>query len=105
MFIEVKHEELIVGEKYKIKTSPNSVSYFTGILQEIFIENDRYIQSFDKVILYPNGNRKGVYIGYNKHLCLYYYAYVSQKEQIQQAMEKRALDKILKRLVNDDFTW
>jgi hypothetical protein len=30
---------------------------------------------------------------------------VSQKEKIQQAMEKRALDKILKRLVNHDFTW
>ena len=34
-----------------------------------------------------------------------YYTFVSQKEKIQQAMEQRALDKILKRLVNDDFTW
>ena len=35
----------------------------------------------------------------------YYYKFVSQKEYIQQAMEKRALDKILKRIINDDFTW
>ena len=63
------------------------------------------IQIFDQVIVYSNCNSKGVSLGCNKHMCLYYYAYVSQKEQIQQAMEQRALDKILKRLVNDDFTW
>jgi hypothetical protein len=34
-----------------------------------------------------------------------FFAFISKKEKIQQAMEKRALDKILKRLVNDAFTW
>ena len=34
-----------------------------------------------------------------------YYAFVPKKEQIAQAMEQRALNKILKRVVNDDFTW
>lgn len=34
-----------------------------------------------------------------------YFAFVPQKEKIQQDMEKRALDKILKRLVNEDFIW
>ena len=28
-----------------------------------------------------------------------------KKEQVAQAMEQRALDKILQRLINDDFTW
>jgi hypothetical protein len=105
MFIEVEHEDLIVGEKYKINSSTN-FSYFTGILKENFVENDRYIQCFDRVIFYPNCiTKEGVLIGYNKHMCLCYYAYVSQKERIQQTMEQRALDKILKRLVNDDFSW
>jgi hypothetical protein len=34
-----------------------------------------------------------------------YYAFVLKKEKIQQAMEQRAFDKILKRLINDDFRW
>jgi hypothetical protein len=34
-----------------------------------------------------------------------YYAFVSKKEKIQQAMEQRALNKILKRLINHDFVW
>jgi hypothetical protein len=34
-----------------------------------------------------------------------YFAFVPQKEKIQEAMEKRALDKILKKLVNEHFEW
>jgi hypothetical protein len=34
-----------------------------------------------------------------------YFDFVPQKEKIQEAMEKRVLDKILKRVINDDFTW
>jgi hypothetical protein len=44
----------------------------------------------------------------NRYYCLPLndtFELIPQKEKIQQAMEKRALDKILKQLVNDDFTW
>lgn len=34
-----------------------------------------------------------------------FFAFVPQKEKIQQVMEQRALDKILKRLINNDFSW
>jgi hypothetical protein len=33
------------------------------------------------------------------------FAFVQQKEKIQQAMEQRALNKILKSLVNENFEW
>jgi hypothetical protein len=60
MFIEVNQEELIIGEKYKITSSPNHVDYYTGILKENFIKNDRYIQVFDRFIYHSDtGKTKG----------------------------------------------
>jgi len=35
----------------------------------------------------------------------FYYGFISKKEKIQQAMEKRALQLILQKIVNEDFTW
>ena len=103
MFIQVTAEELVVGEKYKIDSIPNDDDYYTGIFKR---NSDANIQVFDRFILHSSnlGKTKGR-IEDDVYLCLNYYAFFSQKEQIQQAMEKRALDKILKRLVNDDFTW
>ena len=59
--------------------------------------------------IYHSFTRKSRITGFRNNVKIkndyYYYAFVPKKEKIQQAMEKRALDKILKRLINDDFTW
>ncbi len=100
-FIEVKPEELIVGEKYRIKTSRDNIHYYTAI----FKQHNGTIPVFDRFIIHSDTERMKIRVQDNVPKCLYYYAFVPQKERIQQAMEQRALDKILKRLINDDFSW
>jgi len=104
----VKRTELIDGEKYKITSSPNHFDYYTGILKENIVDNDNYIQVFDRFIYHSvTGKTKGRYQN-DVSVCLQRlqcYVFLPQKEKVQQDMEQRALDKILKRLINDDFTW
>lgn len=107
MFQRVNVTDLIVGEKYMITSNlPISEWYYTGKLHSQSMET----QLFGKVVFHPNGTTRmdtpaHMIPEYRIFQCQVYYQFVSKKEQIQQAMEKRALDKILKRLVNDDFTW
>ena len=107
MFVEVKNTDMVVGVKYACLHRPDLRIYSTGTFEyrngdsslikfhylkwHYFIENTymyneiRRIQDMVKTFRY--------------------YAFIPKKERIQQAMEQRALDKILKRLINDDFTW
>lgn len=104
MFVEVDPSDMVVGVKYALLTRCDLVRYSTGTLKyrkgsiqfhylkdHCFIENTymhneiRHIQGMTKIFRY--------------------YAFVPQKEKIQQKMEQRALNKILKRLVNDEFQW
>ena len=98
MFEEIAYQDLVVGEKYKIKDFPYSRSYYTGIFKKSYLT----YQEFDNVFYhcYDKQNYFDV-VFYRK----FYFRYIPQKERIQQAMESRALDMILKRLINDDFTW
>ena len=105
MFSRVEFYNLKVGEKYKIYRNPCDIdNYYTGIVREhknscVIIDRFRFNPYRKKT--------KGFAFRNNMKLSgdYYYYAYVSKKAIIQQAMEKRALDKILKRLINDDFSW
>ena len=101
MFEEIAYQQLVVGEKYKIKDLPYSRSYYTGIFKKSYRTNQDY-QAFETVI-YHSYNKQNYLnaVFYGK----FYFRYIPQKERIQQAMESRALDMILKRLINDDFTW
>ena len=108
MFVEVKPEDLVVDTKYAIISTFNVDIYLTTTIE--FSEWDTLIYSNLKE---HSGieNRNT----YNKLLSIkdketgpdyfIYFGFVPQKEKIQEVMEKRALDKILKRLINDDFTW
>ena len=104
MFSKVRFYDLKVGEKYKIYRNPCDIhNYYTGTVREhntICVIMDRFIY---------HSNRKSRITGFRNNVKInndyYYYAFVLKKEKIQQAMEKRALDKILKRIVNDDFSW
>ncbi len=98
-FEKVDKQELVVGTKYLFKSHPSSTTYYSGI----FKEHHDTTQLFDSVIFHTCYiSSQPVTRGFNKQL---YYRFVSKKEQIQQDMEQRALTQILKRLVNDDFTW
>jgi hypothetical protein len=101
-FTKVGFYDLKAGEKYKIYRNPFDIdNYCTGIVRQhntICVIMDRYrFNSKQKAIAFRNNIKLSG--------DCYYYAYISKKASIQQAMEQRALDKILKQLVNDDFTW
>ena len=104
MFIGVRAEDLVVGKKYALTLATSTCRYCTATFESIDSEyvwfNNRkeysgiqHINTYNILRNIYNENHSN------------YFAFVSQKERIQQAMEQRALDKILKRIVNDDFTW
>ena len=95
MFKEIDYVDLVDGKKYVILTK-SRILYHTAIFSHL---KTRGRVMFDQLVVHlePHVNIT------NKEIA--YFTFISQKEQIQQAMEQRALDKILKRVVNDDFTW
>ena len=97
MFEEIAYQDLVVGEKYKIKDLPYARSYYTGI----FKRNCTY-QEFDTVFYYCYSKQNYFNVSFSRK---FYFRFIPQKERIQQAMESRALSMILKHLINDDFTW
>ena len=104
MFAEVDSDDLVVGVKYAILLRGDSCMYRTGILETSKRGGTfRYTIPHTDIKDIDTYNTLRNMQGVHKNLC--YYAFVQQKEKIQQAMEQRALDKILKRLVNDDFIW
>ena len=97
-FEEVDFRELKVGVKYMIKDLPERYSYYTGI----FKKHGR-LQEFEHVLyhtLFGSYKQSELYF-----VDKFYYKMVSQKEKIQQAMESRALHKILRGLIDPHFTW
>ena len=104
MFVEVDPSDMVVGVKYALLTRCDLVTYSIGTLkyrqgtiQFHYLKQDCIIEN---TYMYNEIRRIQ---GMNK--IFRFYAFVPKKEKIQQAMEKRALDKILKRVINDDFTW
>jgi len=108
MFVEVKNTDMVVGIKYAIlHCMPNIPTYSTGtfknregdcvhhfhyIKKHYYIENTYFYNEYQRLL--------------KTDATFKYYAYVSKKDKIQRRMEKRALDKILKRLVGDElFVW
>jgi len=98
MFEEIAYQDLVVGEKYKIKDLPYSRSYYTGIFKHSCLMN----QTFETVFYHCYDKQNYSNVSFSRK---FYFRYIPQKERIQQAMESRALDMILKRLINDDFSW
>lgn len=102
MFEEINFFDLIYGEEYFITGSELDIIYYKGIFEGHSYNCSRFnsIQ-----VLYPNkyfyGERAFHY--YPKR---YYYYFVSTKNKIQDAMERRALNKILKKIIGDEnFQW
>jgi len=102
MFEEIAYQDLVVGEKYKIKDLPYSRSYYTGIFKcKCHMYHTEY-QAFETVFYHCYDKQSYFNVSFSRK---FYFRYIPQKERIQQAMESRALDMILKRLINDDFSW
>jgi hypothetical protein len=113
MFVEVESvesEDLVVDTKYAIISTFNIDIYLTttiecsewgspiysNLKEHSGIENRN---TYNKLLTIKDKDKEK---GPDYFI---YFAFVPQKEKIQQAMEKRAFDKILKRLINDDFIW
>ena len=109
MFVEVEQEDLVVDTKYAIISTFNTAM---DIYLTTTIEHSEWGSPIYTNLKEHSGIENSIY---NKLLTIkdeekgpdyfIYFAFVPQKEKIQQAMEKRALNKILKRLINDDFIW
>ena len=102
MFEEIAYQDLVVGEKYKIKDLPYSRTHYTGIFKRNYRMNHIEYQEFDTVFYHCYSKQNYFSVSFSRK---FYFRYIPQKERIQQAMESRALSMILKHLINDDFTW
>ena len=109
MFVEVEQEDLVVDTKYAIISTFNTA-------MDIYLTTTIEFSEWGSPIYSNLKEHSGIENRntYNKLLALKdkkgpdyfsYFAFVPQKEKIQEAMEKRALDKILKRIVGDYFIW
>jgi len=97
-FEEIDSRELQVGVKYMIKSMPHHYTYYTGIFKQ-----QGRLQVFEHVFYHgPFGNHANVE---NEFMHMFYYKRISQKEKIQQEMEKRALHILLRRIVDESFVW
>lgn len=97
-FEEIDSRELQVGVKYMIKSMPKHYTYYTGIFKK-----QGSLQVFEHVYYHgPFGKHANVE---NEFIHMFYYKRISQKEKIQQAMEKRALHILLRRIVDESFVW
>jgi hypothetical protein len=102
MFIEINFFELVYGEEYFISASELDIIYYKGIFEGHCYNCSRFnsIQ-----VVYPSKYFYGER-AFHYHPKRYYYRFISTKDKIQQAMESRALKKILKKIIGDDhFEW
>jgi len=106
MFVEVDAKELVIGVKYAILVSHDTYKYCTGTFKLHRGNVGRtfhYMKDHSGIENIDTYSALRTMQNMDKHIS--YYAFVPKKERIQQQIEKRALDKILKRLINDDFAW
>lgn len=95
-FVEINFNKLIIGKKYFIKIKCtnyiiNRFGYFNKYVEEdigYFINMTYYKTKFHN--MYVNMDDT-------------FYEIILQKELIQQSMEKRAINKILRQLIDESF--
>jgi hypothetical protein len=102
MFKEINFFDLVYGQEYFISGAELDIIYYKGIFEGYSYNYARF-NSIE--VIYPTkffyGERAFHY--YPKR---YYYYFVSIKNKIQQAMETRALDILLKKITGDEcFEW
>jgi hypothetical protein len=106
-FKEVPFESLVINQKYKIMYQ-DGYAYVIATLQSIdkkilLFTNMCYI--FQETTGQEYNIRYKHYIINKKNLTRTMFYRPNNKELVQLSMEKRALDKILKKLVDEHFEW
>ena len=103
MFIEIDAKDLVIGTKYVITVY--SDKYYTARFKYHTSGPGQHFYNAKKHSRIENIYMHTILLNmYNKNRASNF-AFVQQKEKIQQDMEQRALNKILKRLVNEHFEW
>jgi len=70
-------------------------------IKDKYVVGIRMNTNFDNLPCFTIKEMYGVYLGYHIYDNDFYYRLVSQKERIQQQMESRALQKILRTITGD----
>ena len=103
MFEPISFHNLIIGKEYFITGAELDIIYYKGIF-EGYEYNSTKFYSLD--LIYPFFHNYCDYRAFHYYPIRYYYQFVSKKKEIQQAMETRALNKIVQKIIGDEhFEW
>ena len=103
-FNQVNFYQLKTNKKYII-TDLNGAFYYTGIFTHYY-KSGKDIAQFKDVVCNVPIKRQCGYVTFSYDIGRKYYTVHSKKNDIQNAMEKRALTKILITIIGDDsFIW
>ena len=103
-FIQVNFYQLKPNKKYII-TDLNGAFYYTGIFSSYHMCG-KDVANFKEVICNVPIKRQCGYVSFSYEIGRKYYTIRSKKNDIQNAMEERALTKILTKIIGDDsFIW
>jgi hypothetical protein len=101
--MEVPHTKLVPGKQYYVQTNKRYIGDFCG-----FVDAKHYGKTYCGFMNVKNITAKNTSNYYTFNTTDLYYDLESIKMNSQKAkynMEQRALKKILKRLVNEEFQW
>jgi hypothetical protein len=103
MFREIKFKQLVPGKKYLIKYELDDTSYNVGIYKG----DKGFYNEFENVNKYTliDGTFVKEPVIKTYFIRRVYYDYISQKANIQNAMEKRALVQLLANIGVHHFDW
>ena len=100
-FERISYINLINGKKYLIKIKPHikgEWSQYIGTFDKIEENEIKFLRVKTNISIRPK-------IAIHKTEPYNYFTLNSQKEQIQNAMELRAINKVLKRLIDESFVY
>ena len=103
--VEIAEDSLVVGKKYIIIDHQNVqyTGYFNTMNERFNEFKDTRLFSFSRPV-YAYNHFLRPYMCY-KPIHTYKYYEPITKKLVQEQMEKRALDMILRNLLGDDFSW
>jgi hypothetical protein len=103
MFEEINFHHLINGKEYFISGSELDIIYYKGYFEGYSFNCAKF---YSIICLYPNLYYYCDYKVFHSYPKRYYYQFISKKKEIQDAMETRALNKILVKIIGDQyFEW
>jgi hypothetical protein len=99
MFEEINFHTMEIGKEYFISGIEIDIIYYRGIF-EGYAFNSAKFHSVQLVYPYYIDYADRAFHLYPKR---YYYKFFSKKKEIQQNMETRAINKVLQKIIGDNF--